>query len=98
MDWIIVIATVLSAAAYGIIFWWKARQTQDPPPPFDVYKFAATMVVAIIVGLIAVFSGQTLTEEYFLLQIGAYAGYVAMIETILKALFGEAWPTSFPEP
>ncbi len=88
MDWIVVLATVFSAAAYGIIFWWKARQTQDPTPPFDAYKFVATLIVALIIGLISAFTGSTFNEEYFLLQLGAYAGYVAMIETILKALFG----------
>ena len=98
MDVTVVIATILSAAVYGIIFWWKARQGQDPPPPFDAYKFGATMVVALIVGIIAAFSGITLSETDFLLQMGAYAGYVAMVETILKALFGKVWPTSFPDP
>jgi len=100
MDWIVVIATVVSAVAYGIIFWWKARQTQDPPPLFDAYKFAATLLVAIAIGVISAFSGATFNEEYFLLQMGAYAGYVAMVETILKALvglLGRTWPTSFPE-
>lgn len=96
MDWSVVIAVMLSAAAYGLIFWWKARQTQDPPPPFDPYKFASTMIVALIIGLITAFSGQTLTEEYFLIQIGSYAGYVAMIETILKALFPKLWPLRNP--
>lgn len=95
MDVTVVIATILSAAVYGIIFWWKARQGQDPPPPFDAYKFGATMVVALIIGTIAAFSGIKLSETDFLLQIGAYAGYVAMVETILKALLGKAWPTSF---
>lgn len=98
MDWIVVIATILSAAAYGIIFWWKARQTQTPPPPFDPYKFVSTLIVALIIGLIAAFSGQTLTEELFLLQIGSYAGYVAMIETILKALIPNRWPLTNPNP
>jgi len=101
MDWTVVIATVISAAVYGIIFWWKAQQTQDPPPPFDTYKFAATLFVAIIIGVISAFSGATFNEEYFLLQMGAYAGYVAMVETILKALvglLGKTWPTSYPKP
>jgi hypothetical protein len=101
MDWTVVIATLLSAAAYGIIFWWKARETSEDPVPFDAYKFTATMIIALIIGLITAFSGQSLTEEYFLIQMGSYAGYVAMVETILKALvslIGGRWPTSFPKP
>ena len=97
VDYTVIIATILSAVAYGLIFFWKARQGQDPPPPFDAYKFGATMIVAIIIGVIAAFSGITLTEADLILQMGAYAGYVAMLETILKALFGKAWPTSFRE-
>ncbi len=97
VDNYVILATILSAAVYGLIFWWKARQGQDPPSPFDRYKFAATLVVALIIGIIAAFSGISLSETDFLLQMGAYAGYVAMVETILKALFGKAWPTSFRE-
>ena len=98
MDWTVVIATMFSAAAYGLIFWWKARQTQEPPPPFDLYKFVSTLIVALIIGVISAFSGVTFTEEYFLLQMGAYAGYVAMIETILKALLPNIWPLKNPNP
>ena len=97
VDYNVIIATIFSAVAYGLIFWWKARQGQDPPPPFDAYKFAATLGVALLIGVIAAFSGITLTEADLILQMGAYAGYVAMLETILKALFGKAWPTSFRE-
>lgn len=92
MDWVVVIATILSAAAYGLIFWWKARQTQDPPPPFDPYKFVSTLIVAVIIGLIVAFSGATFNEALFLAQMAEYGFYVAMIETILKAILPNLWP------
>jgi len=97
MDWTVVIFTVFSAAIYGVIFFGKAWMTQDPKPPFDIYKFGATMVVAIIIGIIVGIAGMPLTELDFLTQMAAYAGYVAIVETILKTIFGKAWPTSFPE-
>ncbi|GAF88613.1 unnamed protein product [marine sediment metagenome] len=97
MDWAVVIFTVISAGAYGIIFFFKAWMTQDPKPPFDNYKFGATLVVAVVIGLIAGIMGSPLTELDFLTQIAAYAGYIAMVETFLKAIFGKAWPTSYPE-
>lgn len=100
MDWSVVIFTVFSAAVYGVIFFGKAWMTQDPKPPFDIYKFGATLVVAVIIGVITGLTGSPLTELDFLTQMAAYAGYVAIIETMLKAIFGRvgrAWPTSFPE-
>lgn len=95
MDWTTVVFAVIAAAVYGIIFFAKAWLTMDPKPPFDPYKFGATLVVAIIVGLIAGMSGSTLTEAEFLIQMGAYAGYVAMLETLLKALLKGRWPAKF---
>lgn len=99
MDATVVIATMLSAIGYGLIYYWKAWQTQDPKPPFDTYKFTATLIVALLVGLIVAFSGKTLDEALFLAQMAEYGFYVAMVETILKAIFsliGKQWPTSFP--
>lgn len=96
MDWTVVIATMLSAAGYGLVYWWKSRQTQTPPPPFDAYKFAATMGIALVIGLISAFTGATFNEAIFLQQMAEYGFYVAIVETILKALFGKAWPTSLP--
>ena len=98
MDWTIVIFTVGSAIVYGGTFFIKAYMTADPKPPFDRYKFMATLVVAAIIGVIAAFSGATLNEAEILTQHGQYAGYTAIVETLLKAIVGKAWPTSFPEP
>ncbi len=98
MDWTLVIFTVVSAIVYGSVFFIKAYMTTDPKPAFDRYKFTATLVVAAIIGVIAAFSGATLNEAEFLAQLGQYAGYTAIVETLLKAIIGKAWPTSFPEP
>ena len=90
-----VLFAVLGAAAYGIIFFIKAWVAMDPKPPFDPYKFGATLGVAIIIGLIAGMTGAPLTEADFLVQMGAYAGYVAILETLLKALLGSKWPAKY---
>ncbi len=97
MDWTLVILTVVSAIVYGGIFFIKAYMTTDPKPPFDRYKFTATLVVAALIGVIAAFSGATLNEGELIAQLGQYAGYTAIVETLLKAIIGKAWPTSFPE-
>lgn len=97
MDWTIVILTVISAIVYGITFFIKTYLTTDPKPPFDTYKFTATLVVAAIIGVIAAFSGATINEAELIAQLGQYAGYTAIVETLLKAMIGKAWPTSFPE-
>ena len=97
MDWTIVIFTVVFAIVYGSTFFIKAYLTTDPKPPFDTYKFTATLVVAAIIGVIAAFSGAILNEAELLAQLGQYAGYTAIVETLLKAIIGKAWPTSFHE-
>lgn len=95
MDWSTVIFAILGAAVYGIIFFIKAWVSMDPKPPFDPYKFGATLIVSFIIGLIAGMTGVPLTEADFLVQMGAYAGYVAMLETLLKALIGAKWPAKY---
>ena len=98
MDSMLVLLTVVSAVVYGVIFFVKAYATSpDPKPPFDKKKFAATLIVAFIIGVIAGMTGVTLNEADLIAQLGQYAGYVAIIETLLKAFLGKAWPTSFPE-
>lgn len=97
MDWLVVILTVISAVAYGLIFFFKAWMTQEPKPPFDTYKFGATMIVAIVIGTVFAFNGVTFNEAAFLSQMAEWGFYVAMVETILKALMGAiggTWPTS----
>ena len=101
MDWSVVSITVLSAIAYGLIFFAKAYMTKEPKPPFDPYKFLATMAVALLIGIVFAFNGTIFNEAAFLSQMMEWGFYVAMIETILKALvgaLGKQWPTSFPNP
>ncbi|KKK69763.1 hypothetical protein LCGC14_2930790 [marine sediment metagenome] len=98
MDIQVLALTVIGAIAYGFLFFAKAYTTQTPKPPFDTYKFVATIVVSIIIGAIAGITGTPLTETDFLTQLVAYGAYVATIETMLKAIFGNRWPTSFPTP
>jgi len=98
MDWTIIVFAVISAAIYGGIFFIKAYLTTDPKPSFDTYKFIATLVVAATIGVIAALSGATLNEAELIAQLGQYAGYTAIVETLLKAFLGKMWPTSFPEP
>lgn len=97
MDWTTVALAVVGAAVYGIIFFFKAWMTQEPRPPFDTYKFGATLIVAIVIGVIAGMTGVPLSEADFLTQIVEYGFYVAMVETILKAIFGSIWPTQYPD-
>ena len=97
MDFTAVGIAVISAVVYALIFFAKARENApDPKPPFDTYKVLATIAVAIAVGFIAGMTGVPLTEADLLTQLGAYAGYIAMLETLLKALFPNSWPTSLP--
>lgn len=95
MDIKIVLFTVIAAAIYGLIFFFKAWMTMTPKPPFDLYKFMATIGIAIVIGAIAAFTGVTLDEAAFLTQMAEYGFYVAMVETILKALLKGEWPAQF---
>jgi len=78
--------TILIAILAAIIFaasgYLKSAGTEN----FEATKFAATVLVGIVVGAVMYVSGSPLTEANVTTQIGIYAGIVAVVENVLKAI------------
>ena len=84
MDYLTIVYAVAAAVAYSASFYLKNRQSTDEP--FDPAKFAATLIVGLIIGIVAMLTGSPLTEQDVITQLIAYAGLVTFIETWLKTL------------
>ena len=92
MDYLTVVYAMAAAVAYSASFYLKNRQSTDEA--FDPAKFAATLVVGLIIGIVAMLTGSPLTEQDMITQLVAYAGLVTFIETWLKTLIRAGKGTS----
>lgn len=83
-----ILQAAVAAAIYSISVYMKRRKQGDT---FDPYKFFATVIVGIVVG-IAIFlsTDRTLDAETLAGQIAAYTGMVVLVENILKYLMRSA--------
>jgi len=88
MDYLTIVYAVAAALAYSASFYLKNNQSTGEP--FDQAKFAATLIVGFIIGVVATLTGSPLTEQDVITQLIAYAGLVTFIETWLKTLI-RAW-------
>ena len=79
---ITILIAVLAAAIFASAGYLKSSGTED----FDATKFSATVLVGAIIGAIMYFGGVPVTEAGVLEQLAAYAGIVAVVENILKAI------------
>jgi len=90
MDYLTLVYALIAAIVYAASFYIKNRQTSGEP--FDPAKFTATLIVGLIIGIVALLTGSTLTEMDMVTQLIAYAGLVTLIETWLKTLIrGAGW-------
>ncbi|KKN41107.1 hypothetical protein LCGC14_0726680 [marine sediment metagenome] len=102
MDWSNILLAMLAAAGFAASGFWKNWfGAPTPKPPFDLYKFVATIVVGAGIGLVGVLMGVTITEQYLIGQLVSYVAVVTLVENILKGIIralGKRWPTSHPTP
>ena len=84
MNYLTLAYAMISTVVYAASFYIKNRQTTDES--FDPAKFAATLIVGLIIGIVTMLTGSPLTEQDVITQLIAYAGLVTFIETWLKTL------------
>ncbi len=97
MDWSNIIIAIIGALGFAISGYWKNWAASPPPkPPFDYYKFLATIAVGAGIGIFGALMGVTITEQYVGAQLMVYAAAVTLIENLLKGLLGTRWPSSTP--
>jgi len=76
-----ILIAVLAAAIFAASGYLKSVGTEN----FEAAKFAATVLVGIVVGAVMYVSGSPVTESSVAEQLAAYAGVVAVVENALKA-------------
>ena len=84
MDLPTVAYALIAAVVYAASFYLKNHVATSET--FDLEKFAATLLVALIIGTVSALTGSPLTEEDVIMQLISYAGLVALIESWIKTL------------
>ena len=86
---------VIAAVGYAIVGFFQAWLDADPRPDpfefFDIAKIGATVIVSVLIGLIATFTGVDVTKEFWVAQMGLYGWLTVLIEKFLKGALGERW-------
>lgn len=73
-----IFCSVVAAVMCSLIVYAKKREKNvELPEKFEKNKIYATILFGAFVGLVAWASGHEITEEYIIIQSGAY-GYVAV--------------------
>jgi len=78
---------ILAAAIYSVIFYAKHHFKPGEPESFNPAKLGATVIIGAIIGIVFYVGGLPPTAEAVEIQLGAYAGIVALTETILKLIY-----------
>jgi len=79
---ITIVVAILAAIIFAASGYLKSSGTEN----FETPKFVATIAVGAIVGAFMYVSGSPVTEANVATQIGIYAGVVAVVENVLKAI------------
>ena len=78
---------IVAALAYSLIFYVKKAVREKNPPEFDYTKLGATLVVGLVIGIVFYIGGVPIATEAVETQLIAYAGVVALVESILKLIY-----------
>ncbi len=78
---------ILSALIYSVVFYAKHYFKPGKPEPFDPTKLGATLLVGAVLGVIFYAGGVGITAEAVEMQLIAYAGIVALVESVLKLVY-----------
>lgn len=81
-----VTAALGGAFVYSIVFYMKEHENPDPED-FDLKKMGATLIVGVGVAVGFIVTGRDLTFMAFEEQMAAYAGTIAVVESILKTIY-----------
>lgn len=87
---------VAAGIVYGTL--WYARAYRQDGDEFNPAKFGGTLLVAGAVGLAFGVSGAELTQANIMAAIAANTAAIALLEPILKLVFGElGWFPQYAE-
>ena len=79
---ITIVVAILAAIIFAASGYLKSVGTEN----FEPTKFTATVLVGIVVGAVMYASGSPVTEANVATQLAMYAGVIAVVENVLKAI------------
>ena len=80
-----IVLAMIAGAGYGVLFFFKSQQSSEDT--FDYSKLGATVLLAALIGAALGAVGNPVTQATIDLQIAAYVGYIAVLETMLKLIW-----------
>lgn len=84
-----IIISVGSALVYSFSFYVKKFSSTEGEP-FKPYKLLSTLIVGLVIGVGLFLSGDQIGRLTFMEIIAANIGAIAVVESILKALYRQA--------
>lgn len=81
------VASVMGAGVYSVVFYYKNHEDPEDPENLEPKKMLATLVVGLGVGVSFALTEQNLTFMAFEEQMAAYAGIVAVVESVIKTVY-----------
>ena len=85
-----VAGTMVAAAAYGTWGYFKNRQKRGES--FDIERLAATFIVALGVSVLNLVTGNQLTANSVMGQLGIYASQVYFVEKSIESVVPDTLP------
>lgn len=79
-----IVTAALASLAYSLVFFAKHRERDGEE--LDTTKLGATVLVGIAVGITMTLSGDPLSQATLETQLMAYAGLIALVESIGKTV------------
>lgn len=83
-----IVLAIVSAILYAGSAFMKKNFNHDNPQSFDTTKFASTLLVSAVIAVSMIAAGiNTVTEADIATQLALYAGMVALVENVIKAVY-----------
>lgn len=86
MDYVTVLYTILVAICYSLYF-YGCKTTKSEGDPFKGKKLVRTVIIGAIVGIIAVASGNPVTEGFFSETMAAYGFITVLVDKLVVAIY-----------
>jgi len=81
-----ILISILSSLTYSFIFYIKKREQKDSED-FNKFKLASTLLVGVMVGAVFGYRGIEVRVDTIETFLAANIGIIAIVESILKALY-----------
>lgn len=87
IDYNLIFIPVITAIVYSVLIFAKKNIDVQNPQAFDVVKFAATVLIGLVLGLVSVWFNLPVTQAGMEAAFLTYGGAIVLVETVLKSVY-----------